>query len=171
MLFLSFPWTVLLKGIQGVRIKIVLTAKQRYTQAFLIGNTGTKVLVSCYWNGYWWHFIGCLVFAFSCLWAQCWSYCKSNKTWWNCSVTPCWVPKETLFQRQPSLEVAPSLQGHGMDLTVWAFFTVVKAWVYFAIDLSGTPHPFRAIGVLSLTIVEAELFLEKGRKDSQVNKV
>lgn len=30
--------------------------------------------------------------------------------------------------------------------------------VYFVIDFSGTPQPFKAIGELSFTIVEAESF-------------
>jgi len=48
-----------------VRQKLWQTAKECHTQAFLIGNNDIKVLPS-YLYGYWWHFLGCLVFAGQC---------------------------------------------------------------------------------------------------------
>lgn len=46
----------------------------------------------------------------------------------------------------------------------------VNAQVYFVTDFSGTPHPFKATGELSFTMVEAEAFLEKERQNGQVKQ-
>lgn len=120
LLLLSFAWTVLLKEKKSWQ-----RAKQCYTQAFLIGNKDVS-LVPPYPCGYWWHVLGCLEFALSCLWGQrCSSCCFTRhlvKLLCNRAES-----LQVLFQRQPSLEAASSLQGRSVDFTTWDFLIAVGA--------------------------------------------